>query len=651
MHCTAFIALFQICYARGMHILDVIPITKTAPGEYMTYFAPKAIPPGALVFAPLRSKKTPAIVIGARTVRDTKTSLKASSFALKKIDRAAPVSFLLPAFIRAAHDTAVHFAAPLGSVLYALIPKPVLDNAPKIFETKSSAKEKKIAREENVENEKVVLQTSKKERFDVYRSLIRESFGLNESVYLAVPTVQDAEEAHSLLSRGIERYAFVLHGSLPKGKLLKQVRGARETARPVLIIGTPQFLFLPRRDIKTVIIEREHARAYKRMERPFIDTRAFAENLARHLHARLVMGDMPLRIETIARHFDKECEELRVLKTSVRSDAHNHVIDMREASKNIPKKEQPLILSDALRSCIREVHAHGEHLFIFSARRGIAPITVCEDCGHTVMSGDGASPMTLHETKKGRVFVSHQTGETRSAKERCKNCGSWKLKELGIGIQRTEQALKKQFPNVPLFVLDRDSAKTHVQAAKKVREFYETSGSVLLGTEMALGYLTRSVACAAIASIDSLLSLPEWRAEERLFSIITRLREITEDALIVQTRHPENPALAEALRGSLAEFQRRQIAERQEFGYPPSTVLIKLSRRIADAKAADVIARIKTEFPDYTYTEYESKAGKVAVHNTLVRVSKGAWPDTELSRRLAGFPPSITVNVDPESLF
>ncbi len=196
--------------------------------------------------------------------------------------------------------------------------------------------------------------------------------------------------------------------------------------------------------------------------------------------------------------------EFAPLKFRSISTTETIIIDM----KRYKTLETPefRILSDELEDLVRENKQENRHLFIFAARRGLSPMTVCGDCGTTVTYRCGA-PIILHAGKKN-FFLCHRCGDRRSAEERCKICGSWRLTTLGIGIELIAETLEHMFPDTKIFKMDKDSVRTHKQALEMAEAFYESPGSILLGTEMALGYLERPIENAAVAAIDSLFLNP-----------------------------------------------------------------------------------------------------------------------------------------------
>ncbi|MCH7530041.1 hypothetical protein IIB50_02915 [Patescibacteria group bacterium] len=450
----------------------------------------------------------------------------------------------------------------------------------------------------------------------------------------------------------------MLHSSFTKKKIKESWQKAVETKHPMLMIGTPMFLSIPRSDINTIIIEKEHSSYYKHSTRPFLDMRIFAEYIAAQYGARFVLSGMPLRTETMHRYKNGEFEELRPLKlrpTTPATSAQHKIIDMKAESKdglNIKKKKFE-ILSDDMKKIIDKTRKSGERMFIFTARRGTASSTVCNDCGHTVLCEKCNTPVVLHSALRVNVFMCHYCGAVRSAKERCTLCQSWNLVALGIGIQRVESVLKSEFPKRKVIIADRDNLSTHKQTKSAVQLFYDTPGSILLGTEMVLPYLNEPIEYVVVASSDSLLSVPQWRISEKLFSLLLRMRDLAIKMFLIQTRRPENTVLKYAAVGNILDFYKQEISLREKLKYPPTHVLVKIAISGALPRLKKEFKKIEEMFTEYNIHIYTSPVKNRGQHTMygLIRIKKKVWPSEKLVTGLRSLPPSIAVTIDPENLF
>ena len=148
---------------------------------------------------------------------------------------------------------------------------------------------------------------------------------------------------------------------------------------------------------------------------------------------------------------------------------------------------------------------------------------------------------------------------------------------LGVGVDALHDAVKVLFPDTPVFKMDSNSLKSEKLAQAVSKEFEETRGSILVGTEMAFGYLNDAVSLCGVISFDTLLSLPHFDREERLLQLLSILCLITERTLLIQTRHPDNKLLQCIQHGSVIDWYRNESDIRKEGNYPPFSRLIRLS--------------------------------------------------------------------------
>lgn len=618
-----------------MKLIHVIPISKGINIESLSYFTKSDIPSGSVVLAPIRNREISSIVIGQEEVQDVKTKIRTGDFSIKKVSGKTSKKIFLPQFIKAAERIAEYYAATSGSVLYSLIPKVILDNIDSV---------KQIPKEEvtnsGVKTEKLIFQAGRGERIEQYKNLVREEFAKKKSVFIVTPTIQDALYIEAQLQRGIENYTFILHSKLTKKEIISRWNDAISLKHPILIIGTGTFLSLPRRDIKTIIVEKEQSRVYKGIQRPYIDTRIAAEIIASSLDARLIFADLPLRIDSIYKYRMGEIDEFSPIRVRTQFSINTELIDMR-------KKDFVAIGNDAKREIQKTLDNNG-YVFVFAARRGLSPITVCQDCGNTVVCDVTGAPVVLHKGKEENVFVCHASGTVRSARERCKNCKSWKLQSLGIGVEMVEKELKSLFPDIPIINISRDVTNTHSKSKKAIEKFYKTPGSILVGTEMSLPYLTEKVDSSIITSIDSLLSIPDWNVYEKIFSIILQIQDLTNDSLILQTRKPEQHILTNALDGNISNFYKDELETRERFGYPPYAKLIKVSVEGSLNVVEASMKRIEDTLPLSGKSHLINLGRNRYTMHGFLRLE--SWPDTKIVGLLKELPPNISVNVDPPNI-
>ncbi|MEX0917272.1 MAG: hypothetical protein WDZ90_02010 [Candidatus Paceibacterota bacterium] len=629
-------------------IVHVIPIARGIKRERLSYFTGVSAEAGSIVSVPLRKKTVPALVIDTEEVSEAKSRIRSAGYTIKKTNARSAKQVLLPAFLRATKRAKEYYASTTGSTLFSILPQSLFKDLAKLETPEfKKQKQKEEQSESNIAIQKLVLQAERHDRVEHYKNIARESFAKKESVLIVAPSLQEAERLEKSLTRGIEKYTHIFHSGLTPATLRKKWKETLEESHPILIIMTGGFLSLPRQDIKTIILERENSPLFKLPMRPYLDVRLFTEYLAEEMGARLIFADFPLSAEIVMRYKERGLEEFAPFKIRAASRVATKVVDMRA------KEEKFTVLGGELKVLLEEARHESQHVFLFASRRGISPITVCQDCGNPVVCDISGAPVVLHKGTKGNVFVCHASGTVRSAQERCRFCDSWKLQSLGIGAELVEEEVKKAFPSLPCFVLERDRAPSHKKAKEIAEKFYKERSAVLVGTEMAIPYLEEPVRTSAIVSIDSFLSLPEWNIYERVFSILLRIRETTEHTMLIQTRKKDLPILSLAATGNANEFYKTELEERKRFSYPPYATLIKCTFEGTEAGIEKLLDEAKHTLAPYEFSGVSHHMhlgyGKYKVH-AFLRLDPDLWPKKELAEKLRLLPPSVAVSVDPQSI-
>lgn len=632
-----------------MNILTVIPISKGFPKDNLTYFTKSDVSVGSIVSIPLRKKTIYGLVTGNRLVTEIKSELKSLTYSIKKIDSIESVSFLSQEFIRACESIANYNAGSVGSVLSALIPTTILENSSELpIDEKINSS--------NTFYETSLLQCDNEERYATYKSLIREEFAKGRSIFFCLPTTEDLLSAKIILEKGIEKYTHTVHSGLPKKELISTWKKIIEENHPTLTIGTGSFLSLPQKNLGTIILEKESSRAYKMQTRPYIDIRDIAEALAREMKIRLVLGDNFLRVETLWQEKKGKYSEIAPLKFRSLTTARCELISMREPADM--KKKEFSIFSEKIKDVIRNTTENNENTFLFVGRKGLYPTTVCSDCGTVVVCKNCGAPTVLYGKQKTtgeskNLFVCNHCGERDDSQKLCTHCGGWRLHPLGVGTERVEEEISKLFPHTKVFIMDKDHVTTHKQAVKVRDTFYNTPGSILIGTEMALTYLNKKIENAAVVSLDSYFSIPDFQINEKIFHILLSMRTLSEKSFIIQTRQEKTTIFDHALRGNLMDFYREEIEDRKSIGYPPFTTYIKVTiegEKQTIKKEMEEIVQFMKPFELQVFDAFNPGSDRKHLIHGLVSLESGTWPHDALLAKLRAIQPHCTVRIDPATL-
>lgn len=648
-----------------MQIITVAPIARGALQSALTYFSKEPIEVGMVVVVPIRTREVPAIVLESQDVSDAKSILKTSDYAIRKITRAKPRRIWLPAFLKAVETTANLSAQKLGETLLALTPKTILD-----AHLEGVLSEPKIFTHEN-KFEALAIQGDTRTRYESYQRLVRESFVRNESVFVCVPTEDDVVRVTAELGRGIEDYTCAFHSSATKKRTLDRWNKATKEEHAILVVGTAQYLALPRY-FKTIVLDEEQSHAWKMMVRPLLDLRVFIEAYAHASNSIFILGAPILRAETHAHLQEGTMSEFGRIALRAHSETKTLLIDPRKEEKEVREntgRRGMILISTELRELIKKTAGNNEHLLLLTARKGLAPVTTCGDCGTLIKCPECETPLVVHKKEAGNLYICHGCGFMRvpenNVHETCPNCHGWKLQGVGIGIDLIDNEITKLFPDVPKFVLDSDHAKTRSQAKKIITQFEKSEGGILIATQMAIPLLSL-VDNTAIISIDSLFAIPDIRISERIFALILALREKTKDTLLVQTRADDTSILDQALMGNLVEFTENELALRKAFSYPPYGTIIKITLRSNRENIAGEMERLKTFLEDYApiipgtmarspekVFRRKSSAGElknIFRMHMILKLAKRVWINDMLLAKLHTLPPQFTIEVNPDHL-
>ncbi len=629
-----------------MFIIAAIPISRGSAINELSYYSAIDYPVGSFVQVPVRGKERTAMVISSDKVSNVKAKLRSKEYALRKIKRQESAQLVTLEFINAVKKTALYHASTVGAVLFSTIPKSLLEQLEVSTERLGAVKPKLrgfiIPR---------LYQGLVQNRIDFYRSSIRETFAVHGSVFITTPTIADAERVYKELSTGIEKYSYLLNSSLSKKVQKTRIANILASEHPVLIVAPPSFLSVPRHDLTTIIVEKENSPLYRSRVRPFLDTRMLAYELAKQLGAQLFLADLPVRIDSIYKKEIGKYEEIVTGNHRTNFDTSANVISLQGTNSSLKKKFRAI--DDELLESIRNVSERGERTFLYVARRGLSPVTLCRDCETVVTCDECGVSVVLHKGAEENYFLCHSCGALRHAREICKKCKSWRLEAFGIGTELVERELNEVFPDVKIFMISSDTTKTHVKTKKIMKEFYSTPGAVMIGTEMALPYLTKRVPLVGIVSLDSLLSLASWNIYERVASTLTRLREVSSEGLLLQTRRSEVDLLSTVISGNFSGFYRSELLARKNLGYPPFTVLIKVSVTGTEDGVKEKMNKAVEALLPYELVVFsrvlKTRGGKFSLHGFL-RINKDNWPNEKLLRRLNSLSPRYVIEIDPDSI-
>jgi primosomal protein N' (replication factor Y) len=365
----------------------------------------------------------------------------------------------------------------------------------------------------------------------------------------------------------------VLHSALSEAER----RDERErilSGEARVVVGARSAVFAPVGSLGVICIDEEHDASYKQESDPRYDARTVAAKRALLEGAVAVYGSATPRPESWER-----VERLELGGRIGASLAQVTVVDMR--------REAGYPLSAPLLEELERVAEGGGRAILLLNRRGIAPAIHCRTCGSTQRCRNCDVPLVLHTED---VLRCHHCGYAEPMRAQCPECGSPELARIGAGTQRLESALERHVPALERIRLDADTVSRPDALAEALDRFRQAEGAVLLGTQMvAKGHHFSGVDLAAVLDADLGLGLPDFRAEERTFQLVTQLAGRSgRDApgrVLVQTFQPDARAITHAARHDVAGFLAGELERRHALGYPPYGHLVRLLVSGPDAGA------------------------------------------------------------------
>lgn len=629
-----------------MFVITVVPLRRGVTLDSLSYFSSISYPAGSIVTIPVRNSTALGLVTEVHEVSTTKTAIRAATFSLRKLPPQKALHSLSKAYIKTAEELALHYASSVGAVLYSLLPPEIRNGEIEIPHTHDVVPKETHAPQ--------VLEAKKSDRYLAYRSLVRETFAHSGSVLIVVPSSIEADEVRTELQNGIADRIILLTTACTKSEIKKGFERLEDFSKAKLIIATPTYALIERHDITTVIIEHARSPYFKELTRPYLDYRDVLRIHTRHAGRTLLFADILPRTEEEALRRDEFYATLGETPKRIELPGTLEVIDTSPKADALSSSFA--LFSPEVVQAIKDVRKKKGRMFLFAARRGLAPVVSCIDCGYIFRSKESGAPYSLIRTMKGGVeerwFVCSASGERVRASDTCTACGSWRLRERGIGIQQVYDELHKQFPTIPVILFDHITAKTYKKALFLRDTFYSGKGVILLGTHMTLPYLTQPVDLSVVVNMDALLATPTWRLEEENLALLLRLRETTKGNVFIQTRAPEAPTLTFARHGYVENFYTEELALRKSFAYPPFATFVHLTWQGAPLVAKKLEEDITAILKDYKLSIYQSPTStkEAPIMYGLMRVPSSEWPNQKLSALLRSLPPSVRIVINPDRI-
>ncbi len=460
---------------------------------------------------------------------------------------------------------------------------------------------------------------------EIYMRALAEIIAQGKQGIMLVPEISLTPQTIRRFGARFKRMA-VFHSRLALGERYDTWRRCRDGQVDV-VIGSRSALFAPLPRLGLIAIDEEHEPAYKQDTTPHYHAREAALELARLTGAVVILGsatpdlrtyyramrgeftllEMPKRIMGHRGVIESEVSQFvignsRLAVHEVGADYEDarylelppvEIVDLRAELKAGNRS----IFSRVLQREMARVLAAREQIILFLNRRGTATFILCRDCGNVFKCKRCDNPMTYHGV--GDALVCHHCNRRDRVPTKCPYCGSARIRYFGAGTQKIDEEIQAMFPKARTLRWDWDVTRGKESHEAILEKFIQHQADILIGTQMiAKGLDLPLVTLVGVISADTSLNLPDFRAGERTFQLLTQVagragRSILGGKVIVQTYNPEHYAIVAASTHDYGAFYAREIAFRREQNYPPFSRLIRLLyANVNEKRAQDESARL-----------------------------------------------------------
>ena len=403
---------------------------------------------------------------------------------------------------------------------------------------------------------------------EVYMRMVEEVLEKNQSAIVLVPEISLTPQMIERFKGRFGRNVALFHSKLSDGERFDEWFRVKE-GKVKLVVGARSAIFLPVKNLGLIIIDEEHENTYKSDQNPKYQTKEVAEFLSEQKGCRVVLGSATPTIETYYRALTGD---LKLLELNSRVDGKAmppmKVIDMRNElrSGNIS------LFSRELFRDMQEKLSKGEQIILFLNRRGFSTFVSCRSCGYVFKCEECDISMTYH---RSGLLVCHYCGKTKRAPQKCPKCDSKYVKFFGAGTERVEEEVKKYFKDARVLRMDVDTTRGKDSYENIYNTFKEGKADILIGTQMiSKGLDFKNVTLVGILAADMSINIPDYRAAERTFQIITQVagragRGEKQGKVIIQTYTPEHYSLKYAVNYDYEGFYEKEFTVRALMKYPP----------------------------------------------------------------------------------
>lgn len=434
---------------------------------------------------------------------------------------------------------------------------------------------------------------------EVYIQLIQQTLDEGKQVLYLLPEIALTTQITQRLGRVFGDKVGVYHSKFPDNERVEMWQKQTSDTPFPIILGVRSSIFLPWKNLGLVIIDEEHETSFKQYDpAPRYHARDTALVMARILGAKTLLGTATPSVETYYHALQGKYGWVEMLERFGAQQMPQIIVeDMKELLR---KRLMRMPFTPRLLEEMRHAFDNKEQVILFQNRRGYAPILECKTCGWTPHCQTCDVSLTVH--KSDSRVTCHYCGQQYRFPERCPQCGENNFRDKGYGTERIESLIHGQFPLARTSRMDLDTTRSRTGYDKIIDAFAKGDTDILIGTQMVTkGLDFENVRVVGIINADQMLNAPDFRAREHAFQMLSQVagragRKGRQGMVVLQTRNAQMPVVKQIVEHDYKAMYRTEIAEREEFLYPPFCRIINIYIRHRDDRvcqdAAEKLLRL-----------------------------------------------------------
>jgi primosomal protein N' (replication factor Y) (superfamily II helicase) len=432
---------------------------------------------------------------------------------------------------------------------------------------------------------------------EVYLQAIANVLDKGRSCIVLVPEISLTPQAVERFKSRFKERVAVFHSRLTAGQKYREWKKLSDGLCHI-VVGARSAIFSPIRDLGLIIVDEEHDTSYKQQDNPRYNATDVAIMRAKISNAVVVLGGATPSLES---YYKAQSKDYKLLQLNERIEKRPlpevKILDMRHEITE--RKKKRIIFSRLLMEHMEKVIGNNEQMILFLNRRGFSTYANCKKCGYVERCKKCNVALNYHSDRK--ILLCHYCNYQKKSVDICPACKGGYIDYFGFGTQRVESEMHRYFPEVAISRMDTDATKKRKSHAQILDDFSKRKTQVLIGTQMvAKGHDFSMVTLVGIVLADTALNLPDFRAGERTFQLLTQVagragRGSFPGEVIIQTYVPHHYTIQCAINHDYKDFYKKEIALRKELGLPPFSNMIYITARSYNEerskKASEDIAR------------------------------------------------------------